>query len=119
MVDHIARKRRASRARDKMKLRRDPNRLMLYVYRSSKHTYAQIGTGSKVLVSASTLDPEVKSLLSGYSGNQASAAIVGSVVAKRAKEAGIERVSCDRAGFKYHGRVKGLVDAAREAGLEI
>ena len=123
MVDHVARKRRALRARDKRR-RQDANMPLLYVFRSSKNIYAQVKVRRNddyvVLASASTLDPEVKQELSGVcSGNQAAAKVVGRVVAKRAKSAGISKVACDRSGFRYHGRVKSLVDAARDEGLEV
>jgi large subunit ribosomal protein L18 len=89
----------------------------LCVNRTSQHIYAQIisGDGNKVLASASTLD---KDLRSGATGNKDAAAKVGELIANRAKEAGVTKVAFDRSGFKYHGRVKALADAAREAGLE-
>jgi large subunit ribosomal protein L18 len=82
--------------------------------------YAQViaPSGSEVVVSASTVDQGVKSELEGASSNIAAAALVGKAIAERAKAAGIERVAFDRAGFKYHGRVKSLADAARENGLQ-
>jgi large subunit ribosomal protein L18 len=90
----------------------------LVVGRSNSHIYAQIvaPTGDKVLVSASTLEADVrKDLKSG--GNKA-AAVIGKRIAERAKAAGIEAVAFDRAGFRFHGRVKALADAAREGGLK-
>ena len=69
------------------------------------------------LASASTLDPEVKSV-QAYGGNKAAAAIVGKKVAERAKQAGIDKICFDRRSYKYHGRVQALADAAREAGLQ-
>jgi len=90
----------------------------LVVSRSNCHIYAQIvaPSGNKVLVSASTLEAEVrKDLKNG--GNKAAAAIVGKRIAAKAKSAGIDTVAFDRSGFKYHGRVKALAEAAREAGL--
>ena len=110
----IARVRRAKRQR--MKIRElDVNRLC--VNRTPRHIYAQITSpnGDKVLASASTLDA---SLRGDKTGNKDAAAAVGSLIAQRAKEAGIEKVAFDRAGFKYHGRVKALADAAREGGLQ-
>lgn len=93
----------------------------LAVFRSSKHIYAQIiddETGH-TLVSASTSIKEARDQLSGKSGgNVTAAAIVGRMVAERAKEKGVTKVSFDRGGFKYHGRIKALANAAREAGLE-
>ena len=122
MVDQVARKRRALRARDKRK-HHVVNRPLLSVFRTSQHMYAQIrlkrAGGEVVVASASTLDSDVKQQLSGYSGNRAAATLVGQIVAKRAKEAGVVKVACDRSGFKYHGRVKSLVDAARSEGLEV
>jgi large subunit ribosomal protein L18 len=89
----------------------------LCVHRTPRHIYAQViaPDGGQVLASASTLD---KSLRSGKTGNSDAAASVGNLIAERAKSAGVTRVSFDRSGFKYHGRVKALADAAREAGLE-
>jgi len=89
----------------------------LSVHRTPRHIYAQIiaPAGDKVLASASTLDSDLRK---GTTGNIAAAAEVGKLVAKRAMEAGIARVAFDRGGYKYHGRVKALADAARETGLE-
>ncbi|MGE5739421.1 MAG: 50S ribosomal protein L18 [Betaproteobacteria bacterium] len=91
----------------------------LTVGRSNSHIYAQLiaPTGDKVLASASTLEVELrKDLKNG--GNKAAAAIVGKRIAERAKALGIEAVAFDRAGFRFHGRVKALADAAREGGLK-
>ena len=91
----------------------------LTVGRSNSHIYAQLiaPTGDKVLASASTLEADVrKDLKSG--GNKAAAALVGKRIAEKAKTLGIEAVAFDRAGFRFHGRVKALADAAREAGLK-
>ncbi len=109
-----SRLRRARRARAKI---RELGETRLCVNRSPRHIYAQViaGDGGQVLASASTLD---KSLRGGKTGNAESAAAVGTLIAERAKAAGVERVAFDRSGFKYHGRVKALADAAREAGLE-
>jgi large subunit ribosomal protein L18 len=89
----------------------------LSVHRTPRHIYAQViaPEGDKVLAAASTLD---KDLRSGATGNIDAAAAVGKLVAERAKAAGIEKVAFDRSGYKYHGRVKALADAAREGGLE-
>ncbi|MBU6460938.1 MAG: 50S ribosomal protein L18 [Proteobacteria bacterium] len=90
----------------------------LTVHRSNCHIYAQIVdvSGSRVLASASTLESEVrKDLKSG--GNISAAVMVGKRIAEKAKSAGIEQVAFDRSGFKYHGRIKALADAARENGL--
>jgi large subunit ribosomal protein L18 len=91
----------------------------LVVGRSNNHIYAQIITpsGDKVLVSASALEAAVRKDLKRGS-NRAAAAVVGARIADKAKSAGIETVAFDRSGFKYHGRVKALADAAREGGLK-
>ena len=90
----------------------------LSVHRTNSHIYAQIidETGSKVLASASTLEAEVRSSLAN-GGNVNAAALIGQRIAEKAKAAGVEHVSFDRSGFKYHGRIKALADAAREHGL--
>ena len=109
-----ARLRRARKARLKM---RELETVRLSVYRSSQHIYAQVisADGGKVLASASTLDKELRD---AATGNIDAAKKVGLLVAERAKVAGITQVAFDRSGFKYHGRVKALADAAREGGLE-
>jgi large subunit ribosomal protein L18 len=91
----------------------------LVVGRSNCHIYAQIitPTGDKVLASASTLEADLrKDLKNG--GNKAAATMIGTRIAERAKALGIESVAFDRAGFRFHGRVKALADAAREGGLK-
>lgn len=96
-----------------------PERPRLSVYRSLGHIYAQViddRTG-KTLASASSIDGETKKNLKG-GGNVASAKAVGKIIADRAKAAGVTKVVFDRGGYKYHGRVKALADAAREAGLQ-
>ena len=110
-----ARIRRARKARARI---RELGENRLTVFRTPRHIYAQViaPDGDKVLASASTLD---KSLRSGSTGNADAAKAVGTLIAERAKAAGIEQVAFDRSGFKYHGRVKALADAAREAGLRI
>ncbi len=92
----------------------------LCVHRTPQHIYAQIiaPEGNRVVVSASTLLKELRGSLKG-TGNIAAAAAVGKEIAVRAKQAGIEKVAFDRSGFKYHGRIKALADAAREAGLNV
>ncbi len=109
-----SRLRRARRARCKI---RELGANRLCVNRTPRHIYAQVISpdGGTVLASASTLD---KSLRAGQTGNVDAAKTVGTLIAERAKEAGITQVAFDRSGFKYHGRVKALADAAREAGLE-
>ncbi len=91
----------------------------LAVFRSQQHIYAQVidDTAGRTLVSASTLDPELKKELANGRTVEA-AAKVGAVVAERAKAKGIEKVVYDRGGFLYHGRIAALAEAAREAGLE-
>jgi large subunit ribosomal protein L18 len=88
------------------------------VFRSGRHIYAQLVDDARghTLTAASSLDPEVRQSLKG-GGNVAAAKNVGQVIAKRAKDLGVERVVFDRSGYAYHGRVKALADAAREAGL--
>ncbi len=96
-----------------------PERPRLCVYRSIGHIYAQVidDRSGKTLVSASSLDGETKKGLKG-GGNIAAAKVIGKIVAERAKAAGLTQVVFDRGGYKYHGRVKALADAAREAGLQ-
>lgn len=112
-----ARLRRARATRARIALARVER---LTIYRTNLHIYARVvsADGSKVLVSASTLEPEIKTKLGGKGGNAVAAKLVGARVAEKAKAAGIETVAFDRAGFKFHGRVKALADAAREAGLK-
>lgn len=108
--------RRAKKARARIK-QQGTNRLC--VHKTSRHMYAQViaPNGSEVLASASSLDKDVKSQIK-YSGNIEAAAVVGKALAERAKKAGIANVAFDRSGFKYHGRIKALADAAREQGME-
>jgi large subunit ribosomal protein L18 len=94
----------------------------LTVFRSNLHIYASVisDDGAKILASASTAEKEVRESLgaAGKGGNASAAAIVGKRIAEKAKAAGIENVAFDRAGYAYHGRVKALAEAAREAGLK-
>ena len=93
----------------------------LAVHRSNLHIYASIvsGDGAQVLASASTAEKEVRDQLgAGKGGNVGAASVIGKRIAEKAKAAGIEKVAFDRSGFAYHGRVKALADAAREAGLQ-
>jgi len=109
-----ARLRRARRARAKI---RELKANRLCIHRTPRHIYAQIitGDGSNVICTASTLDKDLR----GKSGGNVEAAVeVGKLIAKRAKKSGIQVVAFDRSGFRYHGRVKALADAAREGGLE-
>jgi len=91
----------------------------LTVHRTNTHIYAQITSpsGDKVLASASTLEKEVRGQLK-HGGNKKAAELVGSRIAQKAKAKGIEAVAFDRAGYKYHGRIKALADAARAGGLK-
>ena len=112
-----SRMRRALRTRVKIK---ELGVYRLCVYRTPAHTYAQVFSpdGSSVIASASTVEADVKSGLK-HTGNIEAATKVGQLIAERAKASGIEQVAFDRSGFKYHGRVKALADAARESGLKI
>ncbi len=112
---NAVRKKRHARVRSK--LTGTALRPRLNVFRSNQHIYAQVidDTNSVTLVSASTLD---KDLTTTSTGNTEAAKLVGELVAKRAIEKGIKSVIFDRGGYLYHGRVKALADAAREAGLE-
>lgn len=115
MNKNAQRLRRAVRSRAKI---RELKALRLSVHRTPQHIYAQIfDPQSKVLAAASTLQKEIRSDLKN-TGNIAAAAAVGKAIAERAKAAGIKEVAFDRSGFKYHGRIKALADAARENGLE-
>lgn len=91
----------------------------LCVHRTSQHIYAQVFSpcGSKVLAQASSLDKDLRNGME-YGGNKDAAAKVGKLIAERCLAAGIKKVAFDRSGFKYHGRVKALADAAREGGIE-
>ena len=93
--------------------------MRLTVHRSNEHIYAQITspTGDKVLASASSLEKEVRGQLKN-GGNRKAAELVGQRIAAKAKEKGIEKVAFDRAGYRYHGRVKALAEAARGGGLK-
>jgi len=109
-----SRLRRAKRGRMKM---RELGAVRLTVNRTPQHMYAQVLSpmGDRVLATASTLE---KDLRDGPTGNVDAAAKVGARIAERAKSAGVTKVAFDRSGFRYHGRVKALADAAREGGLE-
>jgi len=111
-----ARLRRALRSRSKIK---ELAALRLSVHRTPQHIYAQIlaPEGDKVLVAASTVQKDVRGELKA-TGNVEAAKAVGRVIAERAKAKGIVKVAFDRSGFMYHGRVRALAEAAREAGLE-
>ena len=108
--------RRARRTRSKIS---ELCAVRLTVHRTNLHVYAQIidASGAKVLASASTLEPEVRKEMAN-GGNINAATLVGRRIAEKAKQVGIESVAFDRSGFRYHGRVKALADAAREGGLK-
>ena len=109
------RQRRARRTRARIKRL---GILRLCVHRTPRHIYAQVITpdGSSVIASASTITKDLRQSLR-TTGNIEAATAVGKLIAERAKAAGVERVAFDRSGFRYHGRIKALADAAREAGL--
>ncbi len=111
-----SRMRRARKGRAKI---RQVGAYRLSVHRTPRHIYAQViaPDAAHVVVAASTLEKRLRETLAS-TGNREAAARVGQLVAERAKERGITQVAFDRSGFKYHGRVKALADAAREAGLQ-
>lgn len=111
----LARSRRSRQTRRKIA---ELGAVRLLVHRSNTHMYAQvIDADAKVVATASTLEAEVRKQLAN-GGNVKAATVIGKRIAEKAKQKGIEAVSFDRSGFKYHGRVKALADAAREAGLK-
>jgi large subunit ribosomal protein L18 len=117
MIDkNIARLRRARQTRLRI---RAVGAVRLTVHRTNGHIYAQVTSamGDKVIASASSLEKDVRSQLKN-GGNRKAAEIVGQRIAVRAKEKGVEKVAFDRAGYKYHGRVKALAEAARASGLK-
>jgi large subunit ribosomal protein L18 len=116
MDKNIARLRRAKSTRSHI---RELGVARLSVLRSGQHIYAQVFTadGSKVLASASTLQTDVKEGLKNGKNSDA-ASRVGKLIAERALAAGIEKVAFDRSGYRYHGRIKALAEAAREGGLQ-
>nr|WP_290645990.1 50S ribosomal protein L18 [Kosmotoga sp.] len=111
--------RRKRHLRVRAKISGTPEKPRLAVYRSEKHIYAQIidDVAGRTLVSASTIDKELKEKLQ-KTWNKEAAVEVGKLIAKRALDKGISSIVFDRGGFKFHGRVKALADAAREAGLK-
>ena len=113
---NAARLRRAQQTRRKIAERKVAR---LAVHRSNGHIYAQVidPSGAKVLTSASTLEAELRKTIK-YGGNIQAAAAVGKRIAEKAKQLGIAAVAFDRGGYKYHGRVQALAQAAREAGLK-
>lgn len=116
MKKKVSRQRRARRTRAKI---RELGAYRLCVHRTPRHIYAQLiaPEGGVVLASASTLQKNLVAELKS-TGNVEAAKVVGKAIAERAKEAGVNTVSFDRSGFKYHGRVRALADAAREHGLQ-
>ena len=116
MDKHATRLRRARKTRARIA---DLKVVRLCVFRTNSHIYAQVisAEGDKVLASASTLEAEVRNSLKTGSNVEA-ASLVGKRIAEKAKAAGVEKVAFDRSGFAYHGRIKALADAAREAGLQ-
>ena len=118
MIHKIQKKeiRKRIHVRIRRKLRGTAERPRLAIYRSVAHIYAQVidDVDGKTLVSASSVDKSGKT----NGGNVAAAKAIGKLVAERAKEKGVKQVVFDRGGYQYHGRVKALADAAREAGLE-
>lgn len=115
MDKKASRLRRATRTRKKLQ---DLGATRLVINRTPRHTYAQVITAdAQVVASASTLEKEVSAQLSN-GGNKEAAQLIGKLVAERAVEKGIAKVSFDRSGFQYHGRVAALAEAAREAGLQ-
>ena len=114
-MDNNQRIRRARKTRAKIA---ELKMVRLSVHRTNSHIYAQVidETGGKVLASASTLESEVRSQVKNGASVEA-ATLIGKRIAEKAKAAGVEAVAFDRSGFKYHGRVKALADAAREGGL--
>ena len=113
---NLARVRRARQTRIRI---RENGAVRLTVHRSNEHIYAQITspTGDKVIASASSLEKDLRGQVKS-GGNRKAAELVGQRIAAKAKEKGIDKVAFDRAGYKYHGRVKALADAARSGGLK-
>lgn len=113
----LARGRRATRTRKHI---RELSVARLCVHRTPRHIYAQVISpdGATTVASASTVEKEVRGEVA-YGGNCAAAAVVGRIIAERAMQAGVESVAFDRSGFRFHGRVKALADAARSAGLQL
>ncbi len=118
--DRRAKKTRSNIMRQQM---RDADLVRMSVHRTPNHIYVQLlqydalARETKVVASASTLDKTIKGCVK-HTGNAEAAALVGKLIAEKAKAANINKIAFDRSGFKYHGRVKALADAAREAGLQ-
>jgi large subunit ribosomal protein L18 len=116
MDKKLARQTRARKTRARIAEQRI---VRLCVNRTNSHIYAQLisADGSKIIASASTAEAAIRAQ-SSNGGNKSAAATVGTSIAQKAKAAGVERVAFDRSGFRFHGRIKALADAAREAGLQ-
>lgn len=114
---NLQRLRRARRGRAKI---RELGVHRLTVHRTPRHTYAQVLApgGAETIVAASTVEKALRGKLKSGGGNSEAAAVIGAAIAERAKKAGIDTVAFDRSGYKYHGRVKALAEAARENGLQ-
>lgn len=113
MNKYESRKRRGSKTKARIKL---ADKTRLVVFRSTKHIYAQVVYNGEVLVQSSTCDNELKTLVSGKTKLE-QATLVGKLLAKRSLAKSIKDVAFDRSGYKFHGRVKALADAAREEGM--
>jgi large subunit ribosomal protein L18 len=113
---NLSRLRRARQTRLKI---REVGAVRLTVHRTNAHIYAQLTSpaGDKVIAAASTLEKDLRAQVK-HGGNRKAAELVGQRIAQKAKQAGIEQVAFDRAGYRYHGRVKALADAARAGGLK-
>ncbi len=116
VIKKEARQRRARKTRARIA---EQKTVRLAVHRTNLHIYAQVisADGGKVLASASSAEAEVRKQLAN-GGNIKAAAVIGKRIAEKARSAGISRVAFDRAGYKYHGRIKALAEAARENGLQ-
>ncbi len=116
LIKKEARQRRARKTRVRIA---EQKTVRLAVHRTNLHIYAQVisADGGKVLASASSVEAEVRKELAN-GGNIKAAAVIGKRIAEKAKSAGISKVAFDRAGYKYHGRIKALAEAARENGLQ-
>lgn len=123
-IRNTQKRKQLRRLRRKLRVRKKivgiADRPRLSVYRSLKHIYAQIIDDERghTLVSASTLDREIRPLVAGVRPKTAQAEVVGRILAERALKLGIQKVAFDRNGYKYHGRIKALAEAARQAGLQ-
>ncbi|GAB6164809.1 hypothetical protein JCM19992_08090 [Thermostilla marina] len=119
-IKDLKKRRQRRRFRVRNKIKRVSNRPRLSVFRSHKHIYAQLidDEAGRTIAAASTVEKEVREEV-GYGGNVKAAQVVGRLIAERAKAAGVEKAVFDRGGYRYHGRVAALADAARDAGLDL